>query len=163
MLCAAQGSYYNNPLYDRPVDDEKVIAEHSSFAHPNIWPDAHLPEMHGAFLQLGTLMVRTGSLLARHVDHYIAVRQTGYSAHRLQHLIDTGRCPKGRLLHYFPLSASQLETARKEQGAQEDVGSWCGFHNDHGSLTALTSAMYVDSNGREVPNPDPNAGLYIWR
>lgn len=25
---------------------------------------------------------------------------------------------------------------------------WCGWHNDHGTLTGLTSAMYFDSEGK---------------
>lgn len=37
----------------------------------------------------------------------------------------------------------------------------CGWHLDHGSLTGLTCAQYMDASGREVPCPDPAAGLYI--
>ncbi len=36
--------------------------------------------------------------------------------------------------------------------------SWCGWHNDHGSLTGLTSAMYMDADGNVVENTDPSAG-----
>jgi hypothetical protein len=36
-----------------------------------------------------------------------------------------------------------------------------GWHNDHGSLTGLTPAMYFDQEGNEIPCPDPKAGLYI--
>ena len=39
--------------------------------------------------------------------------------------------------------------------------SWCGWHNDHGSLTGLTVAMFNDKDGKEVPCPDSKAGLYI--
>lgn len=39
--------------------------------------------------------------------------------------------------------------------------SWCGWHLDHGALTGLTSAMYMDASGREISTPDPRAGLYI--
>ena len=38
---------------------------------------------------------------------------------------------------------------------------WCGWHNDHGSLTALVPAMYLTKDGAEIPCPDPSAGLYI--
>ena len=41
------------------------------------------------------------------------------------------------MLHYFPF---------EEKGEAE--GDWCGWHNDHGSLTALTPAMYLDENGK---------------
>lgn len=36
-----------------------------------------------------------------------------------------------------------------------------GWHNDHGSLTGLVPAIYMDGNGKQVPSPDPAAGLYI--
>ncbi len=39
--------------------------------------------------------------------------------------------------------------------------NWCGWHNDHGSLTGLLPAMYLDGNGNIVNCPDEKAGLYI--
>ena len=38
---------------------------------------------------------------------------------------------------------------------------YCGWHNDHSSLTGLTKAMYIDENGNEVQVKDPQSGLYI--
>ena len=32
---------------------------------------------------------------------------------------------------------------------------------DHGTLTALTSALFFDASGAPVPCPDPAAGLYV--
>ena len=32
---------------------------------------------------------------------------------------------------------------------------YCGWHNDHSSLTGLTKAMYIDENGKEVQIKDP--------
>jgi hypothetical protein len=32
----------------------------------------------------------------------------------------------------------------------ESPSSWCGWHNDHGSLTGLTVAMFQDKDGKEV-------------
>ncbi len=61
---------------------------------------------------------------------------------------------KGRLLHYFPMNAQggggteqQDKQGKKEE---DDVSTWCGWHNDHGSLTGLTPAMYLDEAGHEV-------------
>jgi len=68
--------------------------------------------------------------------------------------IKDSKAIKARLLHYFP-----LENAEQEK--EIDVSSWCGWHNDHGSLTGLIPAMYIDKSGKEVVNPDPNSGLYI--
>lgn len=52
------------------------------------------------------------------------------------------------------------------------TASWCGWHKDHGLLTALTSAMYLPATTSEQQNNnnieleeqtcvDPNAGLHI--
>lgn len=61
---------------------------------------------------------------------------------------------KARLLHYFPaLEDSDIPIS-------SDQAAWCGWHTDHGSLTGLTSAMYI-KDGREVGNPDLESGLYI--
>ena len=81
-------------------------------------------------------------------------------------------CCKARLLHYFP--ADEIPAAAPVAGKDiidhttpsaadddTDYSSWCGWHNDHGSLTGLVPAMYLDANGAEVPSPDPTAGLYI--
>ncbi len=42
-----------------------------------------------------------------------------------------------------------------------EFSSWCGWHNDHGSLTGLVPAIYHDEIGNIVQCPDENAGLYI--
>jgi hypothetical protein len=38
---------------------------------------------------------------------------------------------------------------------------WCGWHNDHGSLTGLVPAMFFNEKGEVISNPDPTAGLYV--
>ncbi len=85
---------------------------------------------------------------------------------------------QARLLHYYaqpaegsPQQGHQQQQQQQQQGARgegaaasgadEHSQAWCGWHSDHGSLTGLTSALYLDAHGREVPNPDPSAGLYI--
>ena len=70
--------------------------------------------------------------------------------------ITTTLCTKARLLHYFPRGADT-----DEEGTKSEQDSWCGWHVDRCALTGLTSAMYFDEHGKEVPCPDPNAGLYI--
>jgi isopenicillin N synthase-like dioxygenase len=48
-------------------------------------------------------------------------------------VVTEGKDHIGRLLHYYPVeSKSQVDD------------SWCGWHNDHSCLTALTSAMYLN-------------------
>ena len=77
-------------------------------------------------------------------------------------------CCKARLLHYFPLAAASTSSSSSEQAdtatcpsTDDDFSSWCGWHNDHGSLTGLTSALYMDQEGKVVENTDTSAGLYI--
>lgn len=94
---------------------------------------------------------------------------------------------QGRLLHYFPPTPSKLEgqqeaadvstsltndmqlsagplSSNKENDSSkhntQKEEDWCGWHTDHGSLTGLTSAMYMRGD-EVVPSPDPQAGLYI--
>jgi hypothetical protein len=82
-------------------------------------------------------MIQTGILLAKQIDSYTHKHIPTYPRNQLHQIIETGQGHIGRMLHYFP-----FET----KGATDD--DWCGWHNDHGSLTALTSAMYVDENGK---------------
>lgn len=89
-------------------------------------------------------------------------------------MISTSKCCKARLLHYFAKDSSEAQgstdtapteppaTPSSTKNAEDDMFSdWCGWHNDHGSLTGLVPPMYLDASGKEIPNPDPDAGLYI--
>ena len=102
-------------------------------------------------------------------------------------LTDKSVVQQGRLLHYFPPESSKHDThqaaadvssnitnsnppssstltSNKENDSskhnRQEEEDWCGWHTDHGSLTGLTSAMYM-SGDEVVPSPDPQAGLYI--
>ena len=60
--------------------------------------------------------------------------------------------------------AANAKTA--QEPTDDEFSNWCGWHNDHGSLTALCPAMYFQhqDNGSVVQlekSPDPTAGLYI--
>ena len=100
----------------------------------------------------------------------------------------TSMCTKARLLHYFPPNPSSITGGGK--GVQDDPralnhsdhDSWCATHIDHGCLTGLTSAIFIDESKyspklppydpnkilSDIPSlpflqssPDPAAGLYI--
>ena len=77
------------------------------------------------------------------------------------------------MLHYFPSNDAP-------NGASDEANDdWCATHIDHGCLTGLTSAMFIDeaassitpsstTNPSTTPpltelaaSPDPQAGLYI--
>jgi isopenicillin N synthase-like dioxygenase len=54
-------------------------------------------------------------------------------------------------LHYFPQTSSS--------------SNWCGWHNDHGAITGLTSSLYIDENTGKLFSaselPSSTAGLFI--
>lgn len=151
----AKGSFYANPQYDRPVDDEDLISKYPAFLHQNIWPTEDLPELEAAFKQLGGIIVGVGALVARQCDRYAHKVQASYAPNRLESIIRTSRCCKARLLHYFSTPVADLSAS---EAHDDDFSSWCGWHNDHGSLTGLCSAMYLGEDGKEVENSDPSSG-----
>merc|ERR1712065_42770 len=69
---------------------------------------------------------------------------------RMQNVIKTTRAVKGRLLHYFPQTADK----------NKEVDSWCTWHWDNSLLTGLTSALFMDSEGKALPRPEPDIGLF---
>jgi isopenicillin N synthase-like dioxygenase len=83
----------------------------------------------------------------------------------MERVLSNSRCVKARLLHYYPTSQvgsdSPKKTEKEEAVTEASFSSWCGWHNDHSSLTGLTAALFVDENGDVIPNADPTSGLYI--
>lgn len=155
-----KGSFYANPVWDTPFADQAWIVEkYPQFCSPNIWPRDVLPELEPAFKEFSRLIIGAGQLLARHCDEYVARLCPEYPRDHLQNVLTRSRMPKARLLHFFP--ADSLPDPGAPSGSESDYDSWCGWHNDFGSLTGLCSAMYLNANGEEVANPDPTAGLYL--
>eukprot|EP00756_Hemistasia_phaeocysticola_P042229 Hpha_TRINITY_DN16958_c1_g2::TRINITY_DN16958_c1_g2_i1::g.55036::m.55036 len=162
----AKGSYYANPLTDNQVEslrardghaDEELAKANPAFFAPNVWPSAELlPGFEQAFKDTAKLIHSTGRLVARHADHFVAQQLPGYRPGKLESVVADSLNCKARLLHYFPIAADKAP----ETGDLE-FSDWCGWHNDHGSLTGLVPGMYLDAKGEEVPCPDAQAGLYI--
>jgi hypothetical protein len=96
-----------------------------------------------------------------------------YEGHKLRRVLDESKVTKARLLHYFPKTQEEVDAAAeavKTEGTDHDAFSgWCGWHNDHGSLTALAPGMFFDENPADggaagailTGSPDPAAGLYV--
>jgi isopenicillin N synthase-like dioxygenase len=161
----SKGSYYNNPQYDRPVDDEALIKKFPAFIHPNIWPTEELPEMEVAFKALGQLIVAVGVLVSKQCDAYVKKNCASYKANYLQQITETSLCCKARLLHYYPKSSEQIIASEKDVNEEADhdpFSSWCGWHNDHGSLTGLVAAIFTDKDGNIVENTDADAGELLY-
>lgn len=116
------------------------------------------------------MIIDVAALVARSCDRYAEQEIPNYPKGYLEHVVSTSNTTKARLLHYFP------------QGLQDNDGTteddWCATHLDHGCLTGLTSAMFIDESatdpkvpanaGATLPpldelaaSPDPQAGLYI--
>jgi isopenicillin N synthase-like dioxygenase len=137
----------------------------------NVWPvEEVLPGFVVAFQDLCTLIIQVAALVARQCDRYAKAKIEGYRPGYLEHVVKTSHCSKARLLHYF--APPKDSVSGKVPTKEED--DWCATHVDHGCLTGLTSAMFVDEDmnvpklgGNFVPlpelpgPPDVRAGLYI--
>ncbi|KAI1912887.1 hypothetical protein LOZ61_003091 [Ophidiomyces ophidiicola] len=172
-----KGSYYVNcafyqspELQNAPADE---FPDFPQYTAPNIWPPAdRLPTFRQSLTELCTLIIDTAVLVARACDRYAEHNIEEYKPGYLEHVVKTSMTSKARLLHYFPAPAE--DPAQTPADASED-DDWCGTHLDHGCLTGLTSAMFVDeaahppeadtSKSAPIPelptSPDPKAGLYI--
>ncbi|RUS18984.1 Clavaminate synthase-like protein [Endogone sp. FLAS-F59071] len=154
-----KGSYYNNPTIDVPSTPADLAAQFPETCNRNVWPHEDLPELEGAFKELGRFIVDVGKMVARACDEFVATKVPDYPSTYLQRIIADSQTHKARLLHYFPAE-------HDFEDANEAADSWCGWHCDHSSLTGLTSAMFTDEFATpdvytEIPCPDPSAGLYI--
>jgi isopenicillin N synthase-like dioxygenase len=165
-----KGSYYANPvqnaeLHQKAVEKFPNLPEYNA---ENIWPSNDiLPGFEHAFQSLCTFIVDTAGLVARACDRYAVKNVPQYQEGYLEHVVKTSISTKARLLHYYAPTASQSE-------GESSPDDWCATHLDHGCLTGLTSAMFIDeaanpphikSEFSPLPElsspPDPAAGLYI--
>ncbi|KAL8682981.1 MAG: hypothetical protein Q9186_001060 [Xanthomendoza sp. 1 TL-2023] len=150
----------------------------------NVWPpEEMLPGFQQCFQDLCNLIIDTAVLVARACDRYALAKIEGYEPGYLERVVRTSTTTKARLLHYFP----QVPTDQVDQPTANglldedatDLDTWCTTHIDHGCLTGLTSAVYIDESAHcpTLPSkisstsppplsflpraPDPNSGLYI--
>ncbi|KAK3396347.1 hypothetical protein B0T20DRAFT_268735 [Sordaria brevicollis] len=180
-----KGSYYANCAFyvDPKLSCAKPTEEFNpdnfpEYLSPNMWPaESTLPGFKPTFEDLCRLIIDVAVLVARACDRFAEKQIAGYPAGYLEGVVKTSTTTKARLLHYFPEEAKAGgKKAEEEQEGDED--DWCATHLDHGCLTGLTSAMFVDeaasppvvnpsADGKlpplaELPtSPDPKAGLYI--
>ncbi|KAJ6119314.1 hypothetical protein N7523_003594 [Penicillium sp. IBT 18751x] len=168
-----KGSYYVNCAFYQDPTLQNAPAEGFSdlpqYTAPNIWPSpARLPTFRSSIESLCTLIIDTAALVAQACDRYAEANIDDYKPGYLQRVVKTSLTTKARLLHYFP--------STETEGKNSDDDDWCATHVDHGCLTGLTSAMFLDEEASlpipdpsspdfvltELPqSPDPEAGLYI--
>ncbi|KAI8570968.1 hypothetical protein RHMOL_Rhmol01G0080700 [Rhododendron molle] len=97
-----KGSFYANPILDRPTSDMALIQRYPSYCGSNIWPDRALPELEVAFKALGKLILDVGLMVAYHSDKYVSRGMKMHVDEGLEQILNRSRCHKGRLLYYFP-------------------------------------------------------------
>lgn len=120
------------------------------------------------------MIIDTAALVARACDRYALANIEGYKEGYLEHVVKTSLTTKARLLHYFPTVGNDTsDEEKKEEEEGEEGDDWCATHLDHGCLTGLTSAMFIDEAAHPIDptsthplpelsqSPDPSAGLYI--
>ena len=179
-----KGSYYINcAFYQDPSLLGADARQHPGFDEyttDSIWPDesaGDVPGFRTAAEDLITLIIDTAVLVARACDKFAESQIDDYKPGYLERVVQTSTTTKARLLHYFPISSSTAPVNDSTSSAQADEtdDDWCATHLDHGCLTGLTSAMFLDeasSNSRPNPaspkplaelptSPDPQSGLYI--
>lgn len=191
-----KGSFYANCAFyiDPKLSCATPTAEYNEdnfpeYLSPNIWPEeAVLPGMRAAVEELCRLIIDVAVLVAGACDKFAEQEIPEYPTAYLQRMVSSSMTTKARLLHYFPEPADKAAVAASESVVDDDDDDvvdegddWCATHLDHGCLTGLTSAMFVDEGTSDpaVPqfepslpealqpleelaaSPDPAAGLYI--
>ena len=166
-----KGSYYVNCSPSFPSQQATVAEKYPAFPEytaPNVWPSKDLlPDFEATFSELCNLIIDIAALVARACDKYAEANIPDYKPGYLEHVVKTSVSTKARLLHYFPKEGETTDP----NGDEDD---WCATHLDHGCLTGLTSAMFVDEAAHPpqhgssfqpleelAASPDPKAGLYI--
>ncbi|KAI1612400.1 hypothetical protein EDD36DRAFT_235840 [Exophiala viscosa] len=183
VIDTAKGSYYINCAFYQSPDlngaDATKFPGFEEYTAPNVWPeDSHIPSFRSDAEDLISLIIDTAVLVARACDRFAEHEISGYEDGYLERVVKGSTTTKARLLHYFPIPVQDQSTqsngssqnthpnsnSSQDTEEKEVDDSWCSTHLDHGCLTGLTSAMFIDeaSEDTELPaSPDPKSGLYI--
>ncbi|KAI1487996.1 hypothetical protein F5X96DRAFT_647548 [Biscogniauxia mediterranea] len=173
----ANCAFYVDPSLESAKPTEKFpLEKFPEYLAPNSWPpNEMLPGFRPTMEQMCSLIIDTAVLVARACDRFAEKEIPGYPPAYLETVVKSSSTTKARLLHYYPMPEDIL-------AKNQDEDNWCAVHKDHGCLTGLTSAMFVDelkTNSKvpvfgidkvpetlptleELPqSPDPQAGLWI--
>ncbi|KAK5937475.1 hypothetical protein PMZ80_010093 [Knufia obscura] len=183
-----KGSYYINcAFYKDPElqgvrDGAEKFPGFDEYTAENVWPsDEEVEGFKNDAEALIRLIIDTAVLVARACDRFAEQEIEGYQKSYLERMVQDSETTKARLLHYFPSNNQNTDNAVTDgaghdqattNGHQDDTTSlpaeddWCATHLDHGCLTGLTSAMFLDESSPkplfELPSsPSPSSGLYI--
>ncbi|KAK0657369.1 hypothetical protein B0T16DRAFT_59272 [Cercophora newfieldiana] len=141
----ANCAFYVDPTLACAKPTEQFNADNfPEYLSPNIWPgEATLPGFKDSLEQLCGVIIDVAVLVARACDRFAEQEISGYPSSYLERVVSTSTTTKARLLHYFPEEPGTVADS-KAAGGDEDEDDWCATHLDHGCLTGLTSAMFVD-------------------
>lgn len=161
-----KGSYYANPVFDDPAQGHSENAvQFKHLLSPNVWPRAEGDaNMETSFKKIGQLIDSLGKNLAWHCDRYIeSVSGRGSVFTKLHDSLSRSHAQKGRLLHYYPGGSKRNTRPESLSSSPVENSLWCGFHNDHGTLTGLVAGQFYDETAASVlkSSPDPSAGLFV--
>jgi isopenicillin N synthase-like dioxygenase len=138
----AKGSFYMDPF--RPEQ--------------NVYPPSLQPHLERSLMEMTRFMCQVGQWITKLCDVYL--EQQGVKMQRsLFDTIESCVNAKARLLHYFPTTAS-----KEHDDGGDSFSDWCGWHKDHGSITALLPGIYLegDANAQTTTARGTSApGLYI--
>ncbi|TQS31428.1 hypothetical protein Golomagni_08289, partial [Golovinomyces magnicellulatus] len=142
----ANCAFYLNPALECSPPTEKFSLENfPEYLSPNVWPtEAVLPGFKPAVTGLCNMIIDVAVLVARACDRFAEKDIPEYPKGYLEHVVKTSSTSKARLLHYYPQGANQ-------SGDEDD---WCATHLDHGCLTGLTSAMFIDEKETNTAVPE---------
>lgn len=140
----------NNP-YKFGSETYKVDKSKLKNKDINIWPKS-IPSLENNFHAIGNQMRNIGIILSDLIDNFIKGEYSSYSVN-MGDVIRDSDTNTGRLLHYYPRGENTVKPGEM----------WCGWHNDHGALTSLCSAIFFNHKN-EVVNDKislPKSGLWI--
>ncbi|KAL7531320.1 hypothetical protein ACHAXR_003976, partial [Thalassiosira sp. AJA248-18] len=129
---------FDESLQTIQTDDElrELAKTNPAFFAPNVWPSDHIPELEPSFGEVGQLLHEVGSMVAKCCDSYVAAKCSGYEP-KLEQILHHSKCCKARLLHYFATEDDAGGISTENNTDDTQFSNWCGWHNDHGSLTGL--------------------------
>lgn len=168
-------AFYKDPSLQGVRDGAAKFPGFEEYTAENVWPDdedvAGFKEDAESLIRL---IIDTAVLVARACDRFAEQEIEGYEKGYLERMVKGSETTKARLLHYFPGEKSQTNEATNGHGdganatgaSQTAEDDWCATHVDHGCLTGLTSAMFLDEASDKPlselsASPSPSAGLYI--
>ena len=125
----AKGSFYFNPLSDKPGTPE--LRHQFPLSYPrNVWPDDEkIPGFESKAKNLGSIMHKAVVRLSLHIDA-LAKKRLGesYADNMLYNQMQGTDKAKGRLLYYFPIESATSDGPASASGSATKTASgvWWG-------------------------------------